>query len=183
MNSSPTLRAPASRFGGPLVILLAALLATAALLVRATSCGHDFDFHLISWIDCLHSWRQGILYPHWAPSPNYGAGEPRVRSRNTLDALASLAAVGILSADEQRLLADGYRFIRRVENGLRLAHDRPVEDLDRGQVDLGVVARRMGFAGDATAAGEALWHAFEIHRDAIRACYDRWFDRVQADLD
>ena len=77
MNSSPTLRAPASRFAGPLVILLAALLATAALLIRATSCGHDFDFHLISWIDCLHSWRQGILYPHWSPSPNYGAGEPR----------------------------------------------------------------------------------------------------------
>jgi hypothetical protein len=77
MNSSPTLRAPASRFAGPLVVLLAALLATAALLIRATSCGHDFDFHLISWIDCLHSWRQGILYPHWAPSPNYGAGEPR----------------------------------------------------------------------------------------------------------
>ena len=77
MNSSPTLRAPASRFAGPLVVLLAALLATAALLIRATSCGHDFDFHLISWIDCLHSWRQGILYPHWSPSPNYGAGEPR----------------------------------------------------------------------------------------------------------
>jgi hypothetical protein len=45
--------------------------------VRGNSCGHDFDFHLVSWFDCLHSWQRGIPYPHWTPSPNYGAGEPR----------------------------------------------------------------------------------------------------------
>ena len=28
-------------------------------------------------VRCLNSWRHGILYPHWAPSANYGAGEPR----------------------------------------------------------------------------------------------------------
>lgn len=41
------------------------------------SCGHDFDFHLASWLDAQAAWRQGIFYPHWAASPNYGAGEPR----------------------------------------------------------------------------------------------------------
>jgi hypothetical protein len=39
--------------------------------------GHDFDFHLVSWFDCLNSWKHGLLYPHWAPSANYGAGEAR----------------------------------------------------------------------------------------------------------
>ncbi len=66
-----------SRFFGPAVILLAAAVAIAPQLLRGNSCGHDFDFHLVSWFDCLNSWRHGILYPHWAPSANYGAGEPR----------------------------------------------------------------------------------------------------------
>jgi hypothetical protein len=62
---------------GPAVILLAAATAVAPQLLRGNSCGHDFDFHLVSWFDCLHSWRHGILYPHWTASANHGAGEPR----------------------------------------------------------------------------------------------------------
>ena len=65
------------RFLGPAIICLAALIATSPDLIRKTSCGHDFDFHLASWLDAQASWRHGLIYPHWAPSPNYGAGEPR----------------------------------------------------------------------------------------------------------
>ena len=62
---------------GLVVILVAAAVATAPLVVHGFSCGHDFDFHLASWMDALDAWRQGIFYPHWTPSANYGAGEPR----------------------------------------------------------------------------------------------------------
>jgi 6-pyruvoyl-tetrahydropterin synthase related domain len=51
--------------------------ATAPLALRGFSCGHDFDFHLVSWMDALDAWRNGIFYPHWTPSANFGAGEPR----------------------------------------------------------------------------------------------------------
>jgi hypothetical protein len=66
-----------SRFAGPTLILLAAAVAVAPLMLRGNSCGHDFDFHLISWLDAQSCWRLGILYPHWTPSANFGAGEPR----------------------------------------------------------------------------------------------------------
>jgi hypothetical protein len=46
-------------------------------MYRGNSCGHDFDIHLVSWFDCLNSWRHGIVYPQWTPSANFGAGEPR----------------------------------------------------------------------------------------------------------
>ena len=65
------------RFIGPAIILFAALVAVTPELIHGNSCGHDFDFHLVSWFDALNSWRHGIPYPHWAPSANYGAGEPR----------------------------------------------------------------------------------------------------------
>lgn len=65
------------RFHGPLIICFAALVAAGPDLIRGNSCGHDFDFHLASWIDAQAAWRQGIFYPHWAVSPNWGAGEPR----------------------------------------------------------------------------------------------------------
>jgi hypothetical protein len=65
------------RFIGPAIILIAALAAVAPQLILGNTCGHDFDFHLVSWYDAWHNWRQGIFYPHWSPSSNYGAGEPR----------------------------------------------------------------------------------------------------------
>lgn len=74
MNSQSSKIRP---YTGAAVILLAALVAIAPQFIRGNSCGHDFDVHLASWFDCLHAWQHGIFYPHWAPSPNYGAGEPR----------------------------------------------------------------------------------------------------------
>jgi len=107
----------------------------------------------------------------------YGVHEPRVRVRSTFDALQVLREIDVLSADDHALLGDGYRFLRRVENALRLAHDRPVEDLDRGRLDLTAVAKRMGFD-----SGDGLWREYEVRREAIRACYERWFDHAEAGL-
>jgi 6-pyruvoyl-tetrahydropterin synthase related domain len=66
-----------NRFVGLSVILFAALVAVTPQFIRGNSCGHDFDVHLVSWLDCANAWRHGILYPHWTPSANWGAGEPR----------------------------------------------------------------------------------------------------------
>ncbi len=65
------------KWQGPALILLAAAVAIAPEFLRGPSCGHDFDFHLVSWLDCLNGWRHGIPYPHWTASANFGAGEPR----------------------------------------------------------------------------------------------------------
>ena len=60
-----------------LVLPLAALAAALPLMMHGVSCGHDFDFHLDSWIEVAQQWRQGIGWPHWDVSANFGAGEPR----------------------------------------------------------------------------------------------------------
>jgi hypothetical protein len=61
-----------------LLIACTALLATGVFFVRGNSCGHDFDFHLLSWMEVARAWHAGLLYPHWVQDANYGAGEPRL---------------------------------------------------------------------------------------------------------
>jgi hypothetical protein len=63
---------------GGLLIAGTALLAVGTLIVRGNSCGHDFDFHLLSWMEVARAWHAGLVYPHWVEDANYGAGEPRL---------------------------------------------------------------------------------------------------------
>ena len=60
-----------------LVIPLAALLCVLPLLRNGCSCGHDFDFHLLSWLEAASQFAHGNLHPHWAFTPAFDAGEPR----------------------------------------------------------------------------------------------------------
>jgi hypothetical protein len=60
-----------------LLIPLAAFLAIIPLLINGCSCGHDFDFHLLNWMEAARQFTHGNLHPHWAYTAAYNAGEPR----------------------------------------------------------------------------------------------------------
>lgn len=78
----------------------------------------------------------------------HGGDIPELHRTGALDAIQGLSEHGILSAGNASTLADAYRFLRRVENRIRMADgvsgsELPVEAEDRSDL-----ARRMGIAGD-----------------------------------
>jgi hypothetical protein len=85
-----------SAIPGSLAILAAATLALVPQMLRGDSSGHDFDFHLVSWFDALNTWRHGIPYPHWTPSANFGAGEPRFVFYSPLTWMLGAALASVL---------------------------------------------------------------------------------------
>jgi hypothetical protein len=58
-------------------IPLAGFIVVLPLMIGGCSCGHDFDFHIVNWFEVASQLRHGTLYPQWAATPGWNAGEPR----------------------------------------------------------------------------------------------------------
>ncbi len=101
----------------------------------------------------------------------HGAAHPDVRSASTPQALAALAAAGLLAPQDHAPLLRGYRFLRRVESRLRIVRDRSVDRLPESGPELLRLARRMGYTGPR--AGEELLADYERNAAEVRAAFLR----------
>src|SRR5215475_8457093 len=82
MNGSPPSpeRPPAGLPAWTLALLLSLFASIAVLIpffLLGAASGHDFEFHVASWLDVAYQWKHGVLCPHWTAWTNYGFGEPR----------------------------------------------------------------------------------------------------------
>jgi glutamate-ammonia-ligase adenylyltransferase len=86
-----------------------------------------------------------------------------VRVTSTLDALEAAAYTGVADRHTCQLLAEGYRFLRRIEHRLRMVHDRSEHVLPRDPVELEKLARRAGYPDAASLNDAFLRWSEELH--------------------
>ncbi len=103
----------------------------------------------------------------------HGKGRPELHSRNTLDTLAVLQSENLISEKDYETLSSGYKFLRRLENKLRLVHDQSVNELTADPASLNKLARHLGYP-KSSGRPEQLFHdEYASTTQTIREVFDR----------
>jgi glutamate-ammonia-ligase adenylyltransferase len=88
--------------------------------------------------------------------------------------LEQLETAGLLDAGRASALREGWEFLQRLGNRLRIIENRSISDLDSERGDLDGLARRLGYpaGGREGGARRALLRDYQHHTEAIRAAYE-----------
>jgi len=86
----------------------------------------------------------------------HGREHMSLRCRNTVEALEALRNENLISEKDCENLVIGYKFLRRLENKLRLVHDQSINQLTSEPLYLAKLARHLGYS-DATGRPEQLF--------------------------
>jgi len=99
-------------------------------------------------------------------------GDSRVRTTETEVALSALEACGYLDVPLAEALREGWRFLRRLEQRLRISHGASVSLLEEGAPGLVTLARRMGIRqGPRRPPDQALLFRYTQVTREVRAAY------------
>src|SRR2546429_722722 len=101
----------------------------------------------------------------------YGGEDAWLRERNTLKATFRLTERGYLVPDLGRMLSEAYVHLRTVEHRLQILHEFQTHTLPASPLELGRLARRVGFVGPPASAARA----FRARHRQITAAVHRAF--------
>jgi glutamate-ammonia-ligase adenylyltransferase len=122
----------------------------------------------------LKTGRGGLLDVEFAAQwlqMRYGT-DPAVRTTDTVAALHALHDAGHLSRPAFEALRDGYVFLRRLEQRIRIVHGSGVTVLDASAEGLTKLARRMGIPDSPVQSpSESLLEEYRETTEAVRAAY------------
>jgi glutamate-ammonia-ligase adenylyltransferase len=99
----------------------------------------------------------------------HGGEHVEVRGQNTLDALGGLRDAGIIKEKDYAALSDGLYFLKRMENLLRLLHDRSINELYES--DFEKLSAELGMEP----GGKELKEKYLATTNTVRKIYDRYF--------
>jgi glutamate-ammonia-ligase adenylyltransferase len=104
-----------------------------------------------------------------------GCRFPELRTTSTVVALKEISTLGLLPDGSAQTLLTGYKFLRKLENRLRIIHDYSVNDLSGTKIYLNKLARHLGYDPKLKTPGAALICDYEQMTGRIRDVFDRLF--------
>jgi glutamate-ammonia-ligase adenylyltransferase len=103
----------------------------------------------------------------------HGRENPSLRRRNTIEALQALQGEQLIAKNDCETLISGYKFLRRMENKLRLVHDQSVNELTAEPVYLTKLARHLGYPGGQNRPDQLLLKDYADTTKSIREIFMR----------
>ncbi|HKQ51188.1 MAG TPA: hypothetical protein VJT74_02390, partial [Pyrinomonadaceae bacterium] len=108
----------------------------------------------------------------------FGGRDSWLRASHTLISLGRLADRQLITERERTDLSAAYVFLRTLEHRLQMEHGLQTHNVPDEPARRGLVARRMGFAGEDVPA--QFDRTLEAHTAHVRAAYDRVFGKESA---
>ncbi|MBI4228375.1 MAG: hypothetical protein HY693_01505, partial [Deltaproteobacteria bacterium] len=99
----------------------------------------------------------------------FGGTHEEVRRQNTMEALRGLRSCDLIKERYYQVLHDGFYFLKRLENLLRLLHDRSISELYES--DFQKLAAQMELTED----GDDLRKTYILKTEEIRGIYHEYF--------
>ncbi|HEY3308358.1 MAG TPA: bifunctional [glutamate--ammonia ligase]-adenylyl-L-tyrosine phosphorylase/[glutamate--ammonia-ligase] adenylyltransferase [Desulfuromonadaceae bacterium] len=103
----------------------------------------------------------------------HGCCYPELRTPNTIIALKEIRTLGLIPDADCETLLSGYKFLRRLENRLRIIHDYSSNDLSGSSEYLDKLARRLGYDSNLKHPGRLLIKDYEDITGRVRECFER----------
>ena len=100
----------------------------------------------------------------------HGKKFPRLRQTNTLSALKSFVALGLIDQNMAEELQDSYLFLRNLECALRIIRQTPTNTLPKDNKELAPLARLLGYEDAEIQAGSLLID-YDRHTQRVRKHY------------
>jgi glutamate-ammonia-ligase adenylyltransferase len=102
----------------------------------------------------------------------HGRQLTELRTQNTLEVLKKLHELKRLGDADSKVLIQGYKALRRLENKLRLLYDQSMNELNIGGTGLRHIARSLGYTKDLRQPEEHLLADYHRITEDIRQVFD-----------
>jgi [glutamine synthetase] adenylyltransferase / [glutamine synthetase]-adenylyl-L-tyrosine phosphorylase len=112
----------------------------------------------------------------------HGGSRPKLRQANTLAVLRALREESLLGEKDFLVLDSGYRFLRRLENRLRLVHDQSINELSGERTYLVKLARRLGYPDRPRRPEEVFLEEYRGVTEKIRTVFERLLGPQQEEV-